>query len=198
MKKQFIAYSVILLLFAGLTACDSNQGPSGPTFEDLISEGWSQFSQGKYGEAISSFLDARALEQEDAATYTGIGWSQLLQDSLTKANLEFNLGAGKPGVGATLFAGWAFSLNAIKNHFASNQKADSVIAYSVNWSFEHGLPVDINDIYILKAENYFILGDLVNSLTAVQFVNPDFSVDVTTNAGQAELALEIERLKAAF
>ncbi|HHL71980.1 MAG TPA: hypothetical protein ENJ29_05650 [Bacteroidetes bacterium] len=198
MNKQFCAYMLSAVLSVGFIACDSNNEPSGPNFDDLVERGWSRFSEKKYGEAIDEFRNARALEQDNAATYTGIGWAQLLQDSLSRANSEFNLGAGKPGVGADLFAGWAFSLNAIKNHFASNQKADSVIVYDVNWSFAYGLPLDINDIYILKAENYFILGDMVNSLTSVQFVNPDFSVDVTTHAGQAALAQEIERLRAAF
>jgi len=47
---------------------------------------------------------------------------------------------------------------------------------------------------LLLAVSYFALGDFHASLQQVQQLNPNFTATITTQAGRAALAAEIERL----
>ena len=188
MKK--LGYSVLLSL---LTACGSS-GPAGPTFDELIDEGWSAFTQGDYQTAAGRFRDAIALDPEDAEASIGLGWSLFKLDNLNSASSEFATASGKMNTTADLFAGWAFVLNAQKNYSQSNQRADQALGLDASWSFTFGLALDSDDLHLLKAQNHFLLGEFSESLSAVQILNPNFSEDARTSEGRAALALEIERL----
>ena len=87
--------------------------------------------------------------------------------------------------------------NAQKDYTRSNQRADDALALNSNWVFTYDSSLSAADLHVLKAENYFLLGEFAESLAEVQILNPNFSADVSTNAGQAALAQEIENLKVA-
>ncbi len=96
-----------------------------------------------------------------------------------------------------MFAGWAFVQNALKSYADSNTKASQALTQAPTWRFSHDSTLDASDLHILKAENYFLVGDFDNSLTEVKLLNPNFNADVSSSSGQADLAAEIERLKGA-
>ncbi|MDP3683190.1 MAG: hypothetical protein Q8S01_04585, partial [Ignavibacteria bacterium] len=57
------------------------------------------------------------------------------------------------------------------------------------------LNLDFNDLIVLKAENYFMLGNFTQSLREVNRIKPEFVVSLASPAGIAALAEEIENLK---
>lgn len=188
--KRFAIFMAVM----GLAwACGG--GPSGPSFGELIEQGWMAFADGDYQIAADRFSDATVKNPDDPEGFTGLGWSLLKLDNLSEADVQFNSGSTKMNVTADLFAGWAFTLNALKNYAKSNREADEALSLDSNWTFPYGLPLDAADLHLLRAENFFLLGDFANSLSAVQILNPNFSADVTTSAGRAALAQEIERLR---
>ena len=108
---------------------------------------------------------------------------------------------------ADLYAGWAFLANADKdgvptdeirspneNFILSNQRIDMALELSPAWSFEARPDLDRDDLIVLRAENYFALGDFAASLAEVQSLVEGFTADVGTPQGQAELAAKIEEL----
>ena len=64
-----------------------------------------------------------------------------------------------------------------------------------DWVFAYGLSLSSGDLYLLRAENYFLLGKFAESLVEVQRLNVTFTANLTTPDGIAALASEIERLK---
>lgn len=192
MKRIFWKRTSFFALL-GLLACGG--GPSAPTFEELIDEGWTAFQQGDYQTASDRFSEATAMNRDDAEGFTGLGWSLFKLDNLTRASTEFTGGSNTINATADLFAGWAFVLNAEKNNERSNEKADEALALNPNWNFPYGLSLSTDDLHVLKAENHFLLGEFAESLSEVQVLNSNFDVDVSTSAGQAALTVEIERLK---
>lgn len=196
MKATFILKLALSGATIMLAACGGG-GPSGPTFGDLITEGWAAFQSADYQSASDKFSEAITLNSEDAAGFTGLAWSLFRLDNLSRANTEFTGGSNALSPTADLFAGWAFVKNAQKDYTRSNQRADDALALNSSWAFTYDSSLSAADLHVLKAENHFLLGEFADSLTEVQILNPSFSADVSTNTGQAALAQEIENLKVA-
>lgn len=196
MFLRLITIIIISFMFF-LLACGGggDNGPTGPSLADLILEGWTAFEQGDYATASTKFTEAINKDQNSAEAFTGKAWSLFKLDNLSQARAEFSAGSLKSNPTADLFAGWAFVLNALKQYASSNQRAENALTQDPAWQFSHGLSLDSNDLHIVKAENFFLLGDFANSLMEIKLLNPGFDVDVNTSDGQSALAQEIERLK---
>lgn len=197
LKTNIIALLIIALVLCGCPSSDSSVEPHAETYDDLINKGWTEFSDKDYIVAIEKFNAAKSLEPNNFKAYSGLGWTYLKNDQLTNSIQEFSIGAQKEGSGADIKAGWAFVLNADKKYADSNIKIDSTLSSDSNWTFSQGLGLDKNDLFVLRAENFFLLGNFEESLNAVQVLNPSFLANILTSEGRADLALEIERLKGA-
>lgn len=193
MKKTL--YVALIATIAAGYAC-SNDNPAGPDYDALIAAGWEAFAQKDYAAAVQSFASAKTQDETRAEAFTGLGWSQFKQDALLPATQEFADGATRQNATADLFAGWAFVLNARKEFEASNIQADQALVLDAGWQFQYGLDLAARDLHILKASNHFLLGEFAAALAEVQIVNPAFQAEVTTDAGIAALARELERLRA--
>lgn len=165
------------------------------TYEELIMQGWEAFEKGDYRAASGKFYEAKSLDINQAEAYTGMGWSFFKMDSLAKAIGEFSVCATQHDAAPDLHAGWAFTLNALKNYEASNEHIAEALLLDEDWVFAYGLALSSGDLYLLRAENYFLLGKFAESLVEVQRLNPAFTANLATPAGVAALASEIERLK---
>ncbi len=188
-------YRRLILLALMLVMGCSSGGPSGPSFEDLITQGWQAFESKDFATAVSKFTDAKAKDPTKIEVYIGLGWSLFRQGNLNQADTEFAQGNTQAQATADLLAGWAFNLNAQKNFSLSNVRADQALALEPSWQFAHDPAISASDLHLLKAENYFLTGDFSKSLEEVKILNPAFEADLLTNAGLTALANEIERLK---
>lgn len=200
MKSIFKLASLFALLF--YMACSSGGGnggtePEQPTVDELIAQGWAAFEAGNYQTAQQRFTEARQIDSSPVDIFVGLGWSLFRLDQLTQASNEFRAGSDRSDAPADLFAGYAFVLNALKRYTNSNTQADAALSRDANWSFSHGTGLNADDLRVLKAQNFFLLGEFASSLNEVKNLNPSFAADVRTAEGQQALAAEIERLKMA-
>lgn len=166
------------------------------TLEELIRQGWAAFEQGQYRTARDKFEQAWEKNPLEVEVYNGLGWSYFKLDSLEQAARQFHISYCLFDTTADIAAGWAFVLNVQKLYARSNEKADQALALNPAWAFTHTLPLDVKDLRLLKAENYYLLGNFTQSLAEVKILNPAFPLtSVVSDLDRAALAEEIERLK---
>ncbi len=164
-------------------------------YAQLLEEGWLHFQSQEYDSALSKFSRARVKNPTAAAPHTGLGWTYMMMNELDKADFHFREATSQFEVDIHAYAGWAFLKNALQEFAESNLRVDQTVSLDSNWTFPYGLSLDVLDLWLLKAENFFLLGDFAASLKEVQKINPYFSVDISTTEGQIALAAEIERLQ---
>lgn len=166
------------------------------TLEELIRQGWAAFEQGQYLTARDKFDRAWHQDPLEVEVYNGLGWSYFKMDSLEQAVRQFHICYCLFDTTADIAAGWAFVLNAQKLYAESNEKAAEALVLNPAWAFTHALPLDVKDLRLLKAENYYLLGNFTQSLAEVKILNPAFPLTtVVSDLDRAALAEEIERLK---
>ena len=195
MKTRHILSAVLILL---LSACGGGSGGGGKSYQDIVDDGWGEFSSGDYEAAFDHFTEAIEKKPDEAAGYAGLGWALMLMDNLAQASGTFNTGSTKTNPTSDLYAGWAFALNAQKSYANSITRIDQALTMDASWNLFGGaaLNLGVNDLRVLKAENQFMLGQFSASLATIKVVNPSFSLTaVTTDDDKAALALEIQRLK---
>ncbi|KAA3617350.1 MAG: hypothetical protein D8M58_02800 [Calditrichaeota bacterium] len=195
MKKILVIFLAVFLI----TACSKQTSDSTPedlTYAEAMEKGITAFESSDYQDAVSKFNSALEQNADSALVYTWLGWASFKADILNDANTFFSTGSSKINPDVDLYAGHSFVLNALKEYSESNSIIDtfySALDDSV-WSFNYGLDIGLNHIYLLSAQNYFALGDYSESLDWVQVVDPEFSVNVNTTEGLADLADKIEEL----
>ncbi|MCK9212491.1 MAG: hypothetical protein M0P61_16775 [Ignavibacteriaceae bacterium] len=195
MKKILTLIVGSLISIFVYTSC--NVAPEDPVllYEEEINGGWIAFTKNDFNEAYIRFHQAVGLDSTKAEAFSGLAWVLFKQDSLSKAIELFKAAELMVSPNASLFAGHAFVLNAAKDFSSSNQLADFALATDSLWYFPFLTGLDFNDLIVLKAENFFMLGNFTQSLREVNKINPDFRVSLATSTGIAELANEIEKLK---
>ncbi|MBL7958699.1 hypothetical protein JNL27_00530 [bacterium] len=193
MKSNNFVLLVFVLMYQ--ISCGPDPVKDTTTYEDMILEGWTSYSQNEFDMATAWFIKAKKKEPSFAEAYTGLAWIQMKLDSLIKAEEYFNTGALKINVTADHYAGWAFMKNAQKEFDGSNTYAQAALDVDSEWSFPYAVGLSASDLKLLQAQNYFLLGDYTNSLLAVKVLNPGFDADIFDSAGQGLLAKEIERLR---
>lgn len=193
-NRSFMKYKLQLLLNAGMVFVMASCGDSaGPDYDSLVNEGWTLYQAQEYQGALEKFIEANNVDSSSAQAYAGIGWSTMRLNQLEQSDSAFAQGSRKEPGSADIYAGWAFTLNAEKQYEESNDAAEQALAVDLNWSFMYEPALDKNDLHVVKAENYFLLGQYIQSKAEIVILNPAFaSIDVTTNTGIVLLAQEIE------
>ncbi len=196
MENKIFILVMIFTIIIFSDGCKVKQ-PTEPvdTYASTVNGGWTAYKNKDYYGAAKKFGEALASDSTRVDAYIGAGWVLLKLDSLPLGETAFYLGSTKTKVTADLFAGWAFLLNATKQYNQSNLKTDIALSYDSTWKFTYDTTLSKTDLLVLKAENFFLLGDFNSSLFTVQILNPLFSTDISKPEGLAELATEIERLK---
>lgn len=181
---------------------DPDPDPDEPTYGERVTSAWTAFTSGSYATARANFLAAIAADPAPAAAHTGLGWAELKLDDPDAAHVAFGNGSTGTGTEATfadLYAGWAFAWNArqtaLDRHAESNARIHEVEARDPDWTFGALPGLDADDLSLLAAANFFALGGFDSSLARVQVLDPAFTADVGTAAGQAALAARIEALR---
>lgn len=193
MFKKAVFLSLVVLC-VNLISCGA-AAAGGDEYDGLVADGWVAYENKDYAGAADLFSQAVIADPERAEAYTGLGWTEMRRDNLNEADGQFEIGSFKDDASSDLYAGWAFASNASKAYTNSNSRASTALSGDPTWAFVHDATLDHKDLHILKAENFFALGQFGQALTEVQTQNGSFSADVSTSGGQAELAAEIERLK---
>ena len=195
MNKLLTLITISLLFVTVFISC--NVEPEDPLllYEAEINGGWIAFTKGNFVEANLRFQQAIEVDSVSAEAYSGLAWVLFKQDSLEKAFVMFDSAETMLNPNASLLAGHALALNVVKNYALSNQLAELALKIDPAWTFPYLSNLDFNDLIVLKAENYFMLGNFTQSLREVNRIKPEFVVSLASPAGIAALAEEIEKLK---
>ena len=186
----------LIMAIAGWLAISCSEKTESVTYADDIADGADALSSLQYAEAITFFNAAIEKNPDRPEAYAGLGWAYLRMDNIDSSASAFALGITKESPGADMYAGYAFLLNTDKEYAASNTRVATALSLSAQWTLTYGLGLDYKDLYLLKAENHFALGEYTQSLNAVKVIESSFSANVATAEGIAQLANKIESLKA--
>jgi len=195
-SKYLLCFFIILLSFS----CEdgSRFEPPDTEAEELTSEGWVKFGYGtrnSYQNALAKFEEAITKDSNYAEPHCGAGWTNARLSNLSDAVINFSDCISLSSSYEDAHAGLAFVYNAQKEYQLSIDWANETLSLNNKWVFSHDQTVSYLDLYLIKAEGCFALGDYGDCLTNVQVLNPIFLVDVTTIEGRFTLAEEIERLR---
>ncbi|KAA3620191.1 MAG: hypothetical protein DWQ05_05535 [Calditrichaeota bacterium] len=192
--RIFTIFIISAITFISCDKKSTETPPQNSEYNEAIADGWQAFAEKNYSAAKVQFNEAKSIDAALATAYAGIGWIFIMQDSISLADQNFELGSQKTDPDATLFAGWSISLNLRHNFEASITQANEALSLDADWSLGNGTTIDKTTIYVLLASNYFLTGKFSDSLIYVQKVNSGFSTDVYSAFGRAQLSQEIERL----
>jgi tetratricopeptide (TPR) repeat protein len=195
MRNRYLI-SALLILF-GVAGCSSDGGDGGgPTAAELVTKGWQDYSAKNYNTALSEFNQAITLDGSLTDAYNGAGWSYAILGRADSALLRFTAGRNHDSTKLDMRAGIALVYNALKSYDLSIAQDTVVIRANPNWSFIHDATMNVLDLHLLAAEDYFAQGNYTASLAEVLILNHSFgNPDVSTIGGQIILAKEIERLR---
>ena len=192
MKKIFLLCLSAALVFAA--GCKSEKHATAPTGDpqSLTGEGWEFFEVGEYTNALAKFRDATAADAGYSEAWTGIGWTQLRLLQTAEALAAFQEALRISWNSNDAQAGIAFAYRATVEYVTADSAAATLLARSSIWVFIHDETVNRQDLIVLQAACRYLTGNYAAALAALQLVEPDFNVDVSTADGRVRLGARIE------
>ena len=189
---RLFLYTIILLSINSCGSSTTDVDQQQPISK--LSEAWTLFEKKDFATAINHFQSVID-ESDDINAYVGIGYSYMFRNDYFNATLRLNQALSTKPINADLLGALVFILNAEGNDInSSNQFADQLLTLDKDWSFGHGLNLTVMDIYLVQAQNYFILADFASSLSRLQLIDSTYSINVDTESGILELGETIELL----
>lgn len=191
---------VSLALVLSVTGCDKDKDGDGTdemTLEQLVDRGWESFESMDYTSSLRDFQAAIDLSNSYSDAWNGAGWSAgrlpgMLQEADDFFDHCLQIDANKWDA----LGGWAFISYQAGDWAGSIIKVDNLLQNKPGWHFLHQQSIDYYDLYIVKAQACYNLGDFQAAFDIVRlYLNKTFDTDITTPAGQRELLEEIERLR---
>ena len=161
----------------------------------LTVQGWNAFEAHNYTLAVSLFKQATQKNDQFADAYNGLGWSYARLDSLTKSLHEFDVALGQQVNFIDAYAGRSFVSLALGDY---NEAITAVSAVQKSgsrfYSFRHDPNVSLNDLLLVKAQSYFLLGNYPSAQVLIDQIDPSNTLDPQSTSYIEDLALEIEHL----
>ena len=202
MKKYLVFVMIMLAAAIGCSKSKTTEPPvTVPTAAEDVASGWANFNAAAYSSAQSYFASALGKDAALADAYNGKGWCQGILGNPSAALSTFKDGLSLSGANNEIKAGLAFSYAALDSSSQAVTKGLEVLLADSLWQFSHTYRPSVRDnvlnykeVALLLAQSYFKLGQFSNALLWAKKLNPGFSADIATIAGQAALQVEIERL----
>jgi hypothetical protein len=189
---------VATLVVAGCSS-DDDDGPSTPpvaTDQEVLAAAWTGYEGGDWATAEENFRELLGRGTLPAESHDGLGWTFAAQNAADSSLVHFTAAlaarADTTAIADQAQAGLAFAA-AAGGEF--QQCLDAAGAVAAGWVFAHDDRYDRDQVTLLEAAAHYALGDFEASLAAVQELEPDFTVDVETVEGRADLAAMIEELQ---
>jgi len=199
MRKKNImrVLSVLILLAMTLTTCRDRIEPEA---DDFVEYGWTLYTNRDYVGAFEQFqvgLDDDSLYIDG---YNGMGWCYIEQGNPDSALIWFTDGLDYITIDSSqvrfeMLAGAAFSHHILENYYQVIVHAADLYALNPIFEFSHNFRINYRDIVIVLAASHYALGEFTDALDWVQELDADFTVDVSTPGGRAQLATKIETLQ---
>jgi tetratricopeptide (TPR) repeat protein len=180
------------------------------TLLDFVDEGWQEYENGNYSEAIAEFKGALNHVQvpNKEFGYNGLGWTYAANsvDSLDKSRESFDAAIQRRANLTEAFAGRGFVHLAQKRYNSAIDDFAQTLELDASFVFSHNSDINANDLRLGLAEAYFFKQNLTDAQAQVDLLDPGngldpgssgtWVVDGVTFATYAEALLAwIEKLK---
>jgi tetratricopeptide (TPR) repeat protein len=171
-----------------------------PEADDYVEYGWTLYADRNFRGALEIFQEGLSVDSLYIDGYSGSGWCYVEFNEPDSAIQFFNRGLDFITVDSSqvrfdMLAGIALSFHAIGNYEEAVDKGTELYTFRPLFEFAHDWRIDYVDIVLLVALSHYAQGDFVESLTWVQILDEDFTADVSTNEGRAELIDKIGDLQ---
>lgn len=188
---------ILALLLITLIGCREKIDPEA---DDYVEYGWTLYADRDFEGALAVFKEGLALDSLYFDGYSGSGWCYVEFDKPDSAIYFFNKGLNFITVDSSqvrfdMLAGVALSHHALGNYEECIQKGTDLYTHRPLFEFAHDWRINYADIVLLVALSHYTQGDFDDALEWVQIMDEDFTADVSTNAGRAELIDKIEELQ---
>lgn len=202
MKNRIVIIIIILcvLLFACSKKVSSTTNYESYSDTQLQTEGWKNFTQGNYNNAITYFEILSRRATSSFKGYNGLGWCYLMQYQFSNAESNYktiialdtlNTVVATDTLYSDLYAGLSL-VYASKGESALALEQTSKV--QVSWTLKAKPVINYKDIVLIRATSFYDIGQFENSLVEVKKIEPAFSCDVSTSEGRLLLARKIEEL----
>jgi tetratricopeptide (TPR) repeat protein len=213
-KYQFLSVISILLIFLMLMSCDSSTTEKIPDVikveigdkpeEDYTEQGWIEFENSKYLNAIKNFKLAISENNLYQDAYNGLGWSYARVDSMSSALKSFtiaiNSSPGNQEITKDAIAGRSFVNLVLNKYNDAILDVNQVLNYDSYGSnsykkyvFRHDLNITDRDLNLVKAISYFMTAQYDKCYQSIILIDSTAFSQATYDP--EKLAEIIERLK---
>lgn len=130
-----------------------------PTATELANQGWDNFEDSDLDSAASFFTDALDADSTYSDAWTGLGWVDLLRDSLSNAMADFNEAIALDADQEDAHAGSAALLPEMvpPDFQGAIDAANEVLDGSRRYIFDHDTSFDWMDLRLIMAQSFFAL-----------------------------------------
>lgn len=187
---------LVLILLTALMGCRERIEPEA---DDFVEYGWALYAERDFRGAFAEFQEGISLDSLYIDGYNGSGWCYTEFNSPDTAISHFNKGLNYTTVNDQIrfemLAGLALSYHAIGDYTRAISKGAELYGFQPLFEFTYDLRINYVDIAVLVAASYYAQGSFPEALIWVQKLDADFSVDVSTTEGRADLIVKIEALQ---
>lgn len=192
--------NTLLIVLVALLTLLSCRDKIEPEADDFVEYGWTLYTDRDFRGAYKIFKEGLDLDSLYIDGYNGSGWCFVEFNSPDTAISFFSDGLDYIAVDSSqvrfeMLAGLALSYHAIGDYPNTILKGTELYSLRPLFEFTHDWRIDYADIVLLLAMSHYTQGEFTESLTWVQVLDETFVVDVSTNAGRADLVKKIETLQ---
>ncbi len=195
MNKMKWLFALILL-----TSFFSCREKIDPEVDDFVEYGWTLYAEREFENALAHFQEGLDMDAQYIDGYNGAGWCYIEFNNPDTAIIFFNNGLDLITIDSSqvrfeMLAGIALSYHVIGDYTRAISRGEELIEFRPVFEFTHNWRIDYSEIALMLAAANYAVGDFTAALEWVQLLDEEFVVDVSTNAGRADLIKKIETLQ---
>ena len=151
---------LVCLLFVGFAGCGDDATVTAPGGDELVGQGWKEYSAGNYEYAIARFQEAVEIDPDNpdnSEAFNGIGWAGARLGQVSESIEEFAKAITKDTANADAHAGLAGMYFIDGDYELAIASANSVLLLQPEYESHHD-NIKADDIRILLAKCYYNTG----------------------------------------
>ncbi len=172
------SYCCIAMVTLLLISCG---GPSQPEHneEDGVEQAWILYHSGDWSASLQAFGELLAGGDAVAEAYIGSGYCQLHLHLLAEAASSFNTVVNLNPWLVESRAGLLFARRELHpvDYEQLREEAAAIMQIDPNWIFQHEESINWRDLFLIRAQSSFYLGDLSNCLWALRAIDPELALN---------------------
>ena len=183
-----------VIIAAVLSGCGQNEEAPAIGTDEIISEGWKEYSAGNYADAIIKYQTALEMEASNAEAHNGIAWSEARQGRIEESIDEFKKAIALDNSNVDAHAGLAGAYLAVGDYKSAIKLGKSALSLAPDYTSHHD-NITSEDIRILLAECYYNTGNYPDAKAQVDLLGgTDANLNPLSPTYPADLLSVIQEL----